>query len=82
MAAPWTTQETIDVTAPSADSPRPRPQGSRLARTVLACALAVTPSLTMPAHAADVPAPTAHYDMSHSGDTLLDVSTMTGPNQA
>ena len=62
------------MTAPSADSPRPRPQGSRLARTVLACALAVTPSLTMPAHAADVPAPTAHYDMSHSGDTLLDVS--------
>ena len=59
--------------APSA--PRPRPRGVRLGATVLACALAVTPSLTMPAaHADDVPQPSAHYDMSHRGDTLLDVS--------
>ncbi len=31
-------------------------------------------SVSAPAHAADMPAPTAHYDMSHAGATLLDVS--------
>jgi hypothetical protein len=35
----------------------------------------MSPSLAMSAaHAADVPQPTAHYDMSHRGDTLLDIS--------
>ncbi len=40
------------------------------------------------ANAADVPAPTAHYDMSHSGSSLLDVSgngrnaTLTGLTDA
>jgi len=41
--------------------------GSALA--VGACALAPLPAL-----AADVPAPSAHYDMSHSSTTLIDVS--------
>jgi hypothetical protein len=30
--------------------------------------------VTPPAHAADVPAPTAYYDMSHAGTSLTDVS--------
>src|SRR5699024_5121257 len=64
-----TTPETTDVTsrstpgAPSA--PPPRPRGVRLAATVLACALAVAWSPTMPAtHAADVPQPSVHDDIS------------------
>lgn len=49
--------------APSA--PPPRPRGVRLAATVLACALAVAWSPTMPAtHAADVPQPSVHDDIS------------------
>src|SRR5699024_12743488 len=64
-----TTPETTDVTsrstpgAPSA--PPPRPRHVRLAATVLACALAVAWSPTMPAtHAADVPQPSVHDDIS------------------
>src|SRR5699024_2018898 len=42
-----------------------RPRGVRLAATVLACALAVAWSPTMPAtHAADVPQPSVHDDIS------------------
>ncbi len=60
-------------------SPPLRPSPSRRSR---AAALAVVGSLAASlcafapgaAVAADVPAPTAHYDMSHTGTTLLDVS--------
>ncbi|MFZ8755871.1 immunoglobulin-like domain-containing protein [Microbacterium sp. HMH0099] len=61
----------------------PRPPGavrSRRAPKAVAASLtgvlvASTLSLIAPAaHAAEVPAPTAHYDMSHSGAALLDVS--------
>lgn len=81
------------MTTPSADGARRRsrrPQPARLARAVLACVLAVTPAaLVMPAAGAlDVPRPTALYDMSHSGDSLLDVSgngrdaTLTGAEES
>ncbi|MGO2187353.1 MAG: immunoglobulin-like domain-containing protein [Microbacterium gubbeenense] len=54
-------------------SPR---RGTRAIGAGLACVLAIPlgglgASI---AYAADVPAPTAHYDMSHSEDVLLDVS--------
>ena len=57
-------------------SPRPRPPRARLARTALACVLAL-PASILGVHAAgadEVPQPTAHYDMTRSGDALLDVS--------
>ena len=51
----------------------------RSGRRTIAAAIAGVLTLTgvglaAPATAADAPAPTAHYDMSHSGSTLLDVS--------
>lgn len=58
----------------------PRPARSRRVPKALVASLtgvlvASTMSMVAPAaHAADVPAPTAHYDMSHSGTSLLDVS--------
>jgi len=72
-------------------SERPRRSLRRAVAGGVAGVLAVSMlSLTAPtaALAADVPAPTAHYDMSHSGQTLLDVSgngrnaTLTGLTEA
>lgn len=51
--------------------------GRRVTAAGLAAVLATgTLGLSAPlaAHGADVPAPTAHYDMSHEGTSLLDVS--------
>ncbi|ACU83992.1 hypothetical protein Bfae_01100 [Brachybacterium faecium DSM 4810] len=82
------------MNTPSADGARSpsrlRPRPARLARAALACVLAITPAaLVMPAAGAvDVPRPTAHYDMSHSGDILLDASgngrdaTLTGAEES
>lgn len=72
-------------------SERPRRSLRRAVAGGVAGVLAVSMlGLTAPtaALAADVPAPTAHYDMSHSGQTLLDVSgngrnaTLTGLTEA
>lgn len=71
-------------------SPRSRPRASRLVRALLTCALALPPTAVgmTAAGAADVPQPTAHYDMSHRGDLLLDVSgsgndaTLTGAEES
>lgn len=58
----------------------PRAERSRRVSKALTASLtgvlvASTMSLVAPAaYAADVPAPTAHYDMSHSGTSLIDVS--------
>ncbi|MCJ1708881.1 immunoglobulin-like domain-containing protein [Microbacterium sp. VKM Ac-2923] len=58
----------------------PRAERSRRVSKALTASLtgvlvASTMSMVAPAaHAADVPAPTAHYDMSHTGTSLLDVS--------
>ncbi|MFH8248745.1 immunoglobulin-like domain-containing protein [Microbacterium sp. B2969] len=54
-----------------------RRRGRRALASTLAGAVALTAfGLAAPtaAQAADVPAPSAHYDMSHSGTSLLDVS--------
>ncbi|MDQ1082097.1 MULTISPECIES: immunoglobulin-like domain-containing protein [Microbacterium] len=61
----------------SSDS-RP-PRAARFSRglglSLTGVLIASTMSLVAPAaHAADVPTPTAHYDMSHTGTTLTDVS--------
>lgn len=54
---------------------RARRVSKALTASLTGVLVASTMSLVAPAaHAADVPAPTAHYDMSHSGTTLLDVS--------
>lgn len=58
-------------------STHPRPRGLRRGLLAGLCALGITATgLVAPtaAFADDVPAPTARYDMSHSGSTLLDVS--------
>lgn len=69
----------------------PRRSVRRAIASSLVGALAVTAaglSAPIAAHAADVPQPTAHYDMSHSGSALLDVSgngrnaTLTGITDA
>ena len=68
----------------------PRRAVRRVLASTMAGALAVTAlGLTAPAaHAADVPQPSAHYDMSHAGSSLLDVSgngrnaTLTGLTDA
>jgi hypothetical protein len=53
----------------------PRRVSKILTASLTGVLVASTMSLVAPAaHAADVPAPSAHYDMSHSGTTLLDVS--------
>ena len=54
---------------------RPRRAAKALTASLTGVLVASTLSLVAPAaYAADVPAPTAHYDMSHSGTSLLDVS--------
>lgn len=65
----------------SASLPPARAASERSARRTIAVAVAGALALTGvgiaapgAATAADVPAPTAHYDMSHRGQTLLDVS--------
>ena len=60
---------------PSADK-TVRPIRRAVAASVIGSLVATVVGLTAPlaASAADVPAPTAHYDMSHSGMTLLDAS--------
>jgi len=64
----------------SSPTPHPgRPSPSRRSRllaagivgTLAASVCAFSPAAAV---AADVPAPTAHYDMSHAGTALLDVS--------
>lgn len=52
-----------------------RPAARRLAAAGLGSALVLGVCAIAPSAAADeVPAPTAHYDMTHAGDQLLDVS--------
>jgi hypothetical protein len=71
-------------------STTPPPRRRRLAAAGIVGALAASACVATPvaAFAADLPAPTAHYDMSHSGTTLLDVSgngrdaTLTGLTDA
>jgi hypothetical protein len=61
-----------------------------VAASVTAAVVAAGVGLAAPmaAHAVDVPAPTAHYDMSHAGTSLLDISgngrnaTLTGLTDA
>ncbi|WP_162893361.1 immunoglobulin-like domain-containing protein [Microbacterium halotolerans] len=68
----------------------PRQRRQRALGAVLACAVAVPLGGlgASVAQAADVPEPTAHYDMSHSGTSLIDVSgngrdaTLTGATDA
>ena len=57
-------------------APTPPPRRRRLLAAGIAGALAASVCAFSPAAAvaADVPAPTAHYDMSHAGNALLDVS--------
>lgn len=50
----------------------PRALAASLSGVLVASTLSLAAPLA--AHAADVPTPTAHYDMSHTGTTLLDVS--------
>lgn len=61
---------------PSPTSARRRPARRALAASVSAALAVSVLGLTAPlaANAAEVPAPSAHYDMSHSGTSLLDVS--------
>ncbi len=62
---------------PSRAMSRPRRRTARAVAASLSSVLvASTLSLVAPlaAQAADVPAPTAHYDMSHAGNALIDVS--------
>ncbi|WP_139418028.1 immunoglobulin-like domain-containing protein [Agromyces laixinhei] len=59
----------------SANAPRRRSTRPALASSVVAAlAVSLLGSAPLAANAAEVPAPTAHYDMSHEGSTLLDVS--------
>ncbi|SMH41968.1 hypothetical protein SAMN06295885_1847 [Rathayibacter oskolensis] len=61
-------------------SPEPSAAAPRRARSLLLSALACTSValsgalVPVAAQAADVPAPTAHYDMSHASSSLLDIS--------
>ncbi len=60
---------------PSARTRARRPARRAIASTAVAALAVSLLGLTAPAAvAAAVPAPTAHYDMSHSGSSLLDVS--------
>ncbi|WP_158685436.1 immunoglobulin-like domain-containing protein [Microbacterium halophytorum] len=62
--------------SPGADAAPTIRRRRRGVAALLSCALAVPLGAfgAAAAHAVDVPAPTAHYDMSHSGETLIDVS--------
>lgn len=54
---------------------RHRRRARAFAASVLGAALTVTGlGVPLAAQAADIPAPTAHYDMSHQGQSLIDVS--------
>ena len=55
---------------------RPRTARRGVAASLAAAVAVSVMGLTAPlaATAAEAPAPTAHYDMSHSGSALLDVS--------
>lgn len=61
-------------------SPEPPAAPRRRARSLFLSALVCTSValsgalVPVPAQAVDVPAPTAHYDMSHAGSALLDIS--------
>ncbi|PTL71455.1 hypothetical protein C1I63_00335 [Rathayibacter caricis DSM 15933] len=74
----------------SSEHPAPRRRTRTLLLSTLACtSVALTGVLVpMSASAVDVPAPTAHYDMSHAGSALLDISgngrnaTLTGLTDA
>lgn len=61
---------------PSTRVPRRRSARRAIASSIAAALAVSAMGVTAPlaANAADLPAPTAHYDMSHSGSTLLDVS--------
>lgn len=73
----------------SGEQPSTRRSGTRLLRAALACALALPTGFLgiSAAGALEVPQPTAHYDMSHQGEALLDVSgnerhaTLTGAEE-
>ncbi|MCW3493438.1 immunoglobulin-like domain-containing protein [Microbacterium sp. SSM24] len=75
---------------PSPRRPRRRATRRAVAASVSAALVLSVMGLTAPlaANAAVVPAPSAHYDMSHAGSTLLDVSgngrnaTLTGLTDA
>ncbi|MDQ0649676.1 hypothetical protein QFZ53_003872 [Microbacterium natoriense] len=58
----------------SAPTRPPRRRRLTAAGIIGALAASVCAFSPAPAFAADVPSPTAHYDMSHAGTTLLDVS--------
>ncbi|PPG83266.1 hypothetical protein, partial [Rathayibacter rathayi] len=65
-----------ETTLPGAPATAPRHRARSLLLSALACtSVALTGALVpVSAQAVDVPAPTAHYDMSHAGSALLDIS--------
>ncbi|MCJ1685408.1 immunoglobulin-like domain-containing protein [Rathayibacter sp. VKM Ac-2928] len=76
--------------SPEPPATAPRRRARSLFLSALACTSVALGGALVPvtAQAADVPAPTAHYDMSHAGSALLDISgngrnaTLTGLTDA